>query len=151
MKSRPANALVANTGIWQEAAITALKMIGPTGTLYPQTPKQEKIISGGLCQLYHLIISPTVIIMKVQLFIPCFIDQLYPETAFNMVKVLEKACCDVHYNTAQTCCGQPAYNAGFRNDSADVACKFLTDFSDGYIVSPSASCGVLSELLSGNI
>lgn len=91
--------------------------------------------------MFHLIISPTVIIMKVQLFIPCFIDQLYPETAFNMVKVLEKACCDVHYNTAQTCCGQPAYNAGFRNDSADVACKFLTDFSsDGYIVSPSASC-----------
>ena len=79
--------------------------------------------------------------MKVQLFIPCFVDQLYPQTAFNMVKVLEKACCDVHYNTNQTCCGQPAFNAGFWKDAKDVATKFLKDF-DGtdYIVAPSASC-----------
>ena len=40
--------------------------------------------------------------MRVQLFIPCFVDQLYPETAFNMIKVLEKACCDVAYNPNQT-------------------------------------------------
>ena len=45
--------------------------------------------------------------MNVQIFVPCFIDQLYPEVAFNMVKVLKKAGCTVHYNTAQTCCGQP--------------------------------------------
>ncbi|MEO6637723.1 MAG: (Fe-S)-binding protein [Ginsengibacter sp.] len=79
--------------------------------------------------------------MKVQLFIPCFIDQLYPQTAFNMVKVLEKACCEVHYNKNQTCCGQPAFNAGFWNEAKDVAAKFLKDF-DGtdYIVAPSASC-----------
>lgn len=79
--------------------------------------------------------------MKVKLFIPCFIDQLYPETGFNMVKVLEKACCEVEYNTAQTCCGQPAFNAGFRDEASDVACKFMKDFSgQGYIVTPSASC-----------
>lgn len=79
--------------------------------------------------------------MKVQLFIPCFVDQLYPQTAFNMVKVLEKATCEVLYNTNQTCCGQPAYNAGFRNEAKDVCSKFLKDF-DGvdYIVGPSASC-----------
>lgn len=79
--------------------------------------------------------------MKVQLFVPCFIDQLYPQTAFNMVKVLEKACCDVHYNKNQTCCGQPAFNAGFWNEAKDVAAKFLKDF-DGtdYVVAPSASC-----------
>ncbi|HQY12407.1 MAG: (Fe-S)-binding protein [Ferruginibacter sp.] len=79
--------------------------------------------------------------MKVQLFIPCFVDQLYPQTAFNMVKVLEKATCEVLYNTNQTCCGQPAYNAGFRNEARDVCSKFLKDF-DGvdYIVGPSASC-----------
>lgn len=79
--------------------------------------------------------------MKVQLFIPCFVDQLYPQTAFNMVKVLEKACCDVHYNTNQTCCGQPAFNAGFWDESRDVCSKFLKDFEGAdYIVAPSASC-----------
>ena len=79
--------------------------------------------------------------MKVQLFIPCFVDQLYPQTAFNMVKVLEKACCDVEYNTNQTCCGQPAFNAGFWKDAKEVAAKFIKDFEGtDYIVAPSASC-----------
>ncbi|MEP7231443.1 MAG: (Fe-S)-binding protein [Ginsengibacter sp.] len=79
--------------------------------------------------------------MRVQLFVPCFVDQLYPETAFNMVKVLEKACCEVHYNTNQTCCGQPAFNAGFWKEAKDVALKFINDFEGtDYIVAPSASC-----------
>ncbi|WEK34662.1 MAG: (Fe-S)-binding protein [Candidatus Pseudobacter hemicellulosilyticus] len=79
--------------------------------------------------------------MHVQLFIPCFIDQLYPQTAFNMVKVLEKAGCTVSYNSNQTCCGQPAYNAGFRDDAKAVCGKFIKDFSGtDYIVGPSASC-----------
>jgi L-lactate dehydrogenase complex protein LldE len=79
--------------------------------------------------------------MTVQLFIPCFIDQLYPQTAFNMIKVLEKAGCRVEYNTEQTCCGQPAFNAGFRDDSKEVCTKFIKDFRGGdYIVAPSASC-----------
>jgi L-lactate dehydrogenase complex protein LldE len=80
--------------------------------------------------------------MNVQLFIPCFVDQLYAQTAFNMVKVLEKAGCTVHYNTNQTCCGQPAYNAGFWDDARDVCSKFIKDFSGNsdYIVAPSASC-----------
>jgi L-lactate dehydrogenase complex protein LldE len=79
--------------------------------------------------------------MKVQLFIPCFVDQLYPQTAFNMVKVLEKATCQVVYNTNQTCCGQPAFNAGFWNEARTVCSKFLKDFEGAdYIVAPSASC-----------
>jgi L-lactate dehydrogenase complex protein LldE len=79
--------------------------------------------------------------MNVQLFIPCFVDQLFPQTAFNMVKVLEKAGCTVSYNTEQTCCGQPAFNAGFREESKMVCSKFLKDFSGkDYIVGPSASC-----------
>ncbi len=79
--------------------------------------------------------------MRVQLFIPCFVDQLYPQTAFNMIKVLEKAGCEVLYNTNQTCCGQPAFNAGFWDESRAVAKKFIADF-DGvdYVVAPSASC-----------
>ena len=79
--------------------------------------------------------------MNVQLFIPCFVDQLYPQTAFHMVKVLEKAGCKVSYNTNQTCCGQPAFNAGFCDEARAVATKFLNDFeSVDYIVAPSASC-----------
>lgn len=78
---------------------------------------------------------------NVQLFIPCFVDQLYPETGMNMVKVLEKLGCKVTYNPKQTCCGQPAFNAGYQDDAKSVAKKFLHDFDgDGYIVGPSGSC-----------
>lgn len=79
--------------------------------------------------------------MDVQLFIPCFIDQLYPQTAVNTMKVLEQAGCRVHYNPDQTCCGQPAFNSGYWKDAAGMARKFLTDFNDSMpVVSPSASC-----------
>jgi L-lactate dehydrogenase complex protein LldE len=79
--------------------------------------------------------------MKVELFIPCFVDQLFPDTAFSTVKLLEKAGCTVDYNPEQTCCGQPAFNAGFWDEAKDVGSKFLNDFSeDSVIVSPSASC-----------
>ena len=79
--------------------------------------------------------------MNVQIFIPCFIDQLYPNIAFNMVKVLEKAGCTVYYNTNQTCCGQPAFNAGFWGEAKDVCKKFINDFNGAdYVVVPSASC-----------
>jgi L-lactate dehydrogenase complex protein LldE len=80
---------------------------------------------------------------KVDIFIPCFIDQMFPETGMNMVKVLERVGCEVRYNANQTCCGQPAYNAGFYNESLEVANKFLDDFisdDSDFIVSPSASC-----------
>jgi L-lactate dehydrogenase complex protein LldE len=79
--------------------------------------------------------------MKVQLFIPCFMDQLYPQTAMNTLSVLEKAGCEVLYNTQQTCCGQPAFNAGFVKESEAVCTKFIHDMQGAdYIVTPSASC-----------
>ena len=79
--------------------------------------------------------------MNVQLFIPCFVDQLYPQTAFSMIKVLEKTGCTVTYNTKQTCCGQPAFNAGFWDEAKAVCGKFVKDFKGSdYIVAPSASC-----------
>lgn len=78
---------------------------------------------------------------RVSLFIPCFVDQLYPQAGFNMVKVLEKSGCAVTYNTNQTCCGQPAFNAGFREEARSVCSKFINDFKGAeYIVAPSASC-----------
>ena len=79
--------------------------------------------------------------MLVDIFIPCFIDQIYPQTAFNMIKVLEKVGCTVNYNPEQTCCGQPAFNGGYWDQCKSVGEKFIRDFpNDRYIVSPSASC-----------
>lgn len=79
--------------------------------------------------------------MEVDLFIPCFIDQFYPETGFNMVKVLEKAGVKVHYNTNQTCCGQMAFNSGFWDEAKKLGEKFIEDFnSNRPVVGPSASC-----------
>lgn len=79
--------------------------------------------------------------MKVDIFIPCFMDQMYPETAMNMVKVLEKCGCDVNYNIEQTCCGQVAFNSGFWDEAKEVGGKFINEFSNAnYIIVPSASC-----------
>jgi L-lactate dehydrogenase complex protein LldE len=79
--------------------------------------------------------------MKVDVFIPCFIDQLRPQTAFNMIRVLEKAGCQVNYNVEQTCCGHAAFNAGFWNDSREVAEKFLREFDHTRnLVCPAGSC-----------
>lgn len=79
--------------------------------------------------------------MKVHLFIPCFVDQLYPQTAFHVVKLLERVGCQVFYNEEQTCCGQPAFNAGYWEDARSVCAKWLGDFNEATtIVTPSASC-----------
>lgn len=79
--------------------------------------------------------------VKVQLFIPCFVDQMYPQTGLNMVRVLERLGCEVTYNPKQTCCGQPAFNAGYWDDAKAVGKKFLKDFEEEcYIVAPSGSC-----------
>ena len=66
--------------------------------------------------------------MIVDAFIPCFIDQFYPETAANFIAVLERAGCKVNYNPEQTCCGQPAFNSGYWKEARTVAEKFLNDF-----------------------
>lgn len=79
--------------------------------------------------------------MQVDIFIPCFIDQLFPETGFNMIKLLEHAGCTVHYNPDQTCCGQPSYNGGHMKETQKLARKFLKDFEgERIIVSPGGSC-----------
>ena len=79
--------------------------------------------------------------MDVDIFIPCFIDQMYPQTGFNMVKILEKAGINVHYNPNQTCCGQFAFNSGYWEEARKLGKKFIKDFSNNRpIVGPSASC-----------
>lgn len=79
--------------------------------------------------------------MNIDVFIPCFIDQFYPETAFNFIKLLKKAGCGVNYNPEQTCCGQPSFNSGYWKETKTLAVKFLEDFKNAeIIVAPSASC-----------
>ena len=77
----------------------------------------------------------------VDIFIPCFVDQVYPETGMNMVKLLEKAGLKVNYNPNQTCCGQMAFNSGFWDEAKAMGTKFIKDFpNDRPVISPSASC-----------
>jgi len=79
--------------------------------------------------------------MVVDIFIPCFIDQIYPDTGMNMVRILEKLGVDVYYNGNQTCCGQMAFNSGFWDEAKKMGEKFLKDFSnDRPVIGPSASC-----------
>ncbi len=82
--------------------------------------------------------------MKVGLFIPCFIDQLYPQAGIATLELLEKSGYDVVYPRAQTCCGQPMANTGCERDVRKLAKKFIKLFSGfDYVVSPSASCVVM--------
>ncbi len=79
--------------------------------------------------------------MIVDIFIPCFIDQFYPETGFNMIKILKKLDIGVHYNDEQTCCGQMAFSSGFWDEAKEMGEKFIMDFPNNRpIVAPTASC-----------
>jgi len=79
--------------------------------------------------------------MLVDIFIPCFIDQIYPATGINMVRILEKLGVDVFYNPNQTCCGQMTFNSGAWDETKKLGEKFMKDFpNDRSIVGASASC-----------
>jgi len=79
--------------------------------------------------------------MTVDLFIPCLVDQFYPQTGINMVKVLKAAGVQVQYNPVQTCCGQAPYLNGYWEEAKITGEKFIGAFNDeNYVVGPSASC-----------
>lgn len=79
--------------------------------------------------------------MTIDLFISCVMDQFYPETAKNVVKLLNAAEVDVEYNPEQTCCGRFAFTSGFVEEAKELGEKFLRDFpNDRPIVGVSASC-----------
>ena len=81
--------------------------------------------------------------MKVGLFIPCYINAVYPQVGIASYKLLKSLGVDVDYPLNQTCCGQPMANAGFENKAVDLARHFDEQFKNyDYIVGPSASCVV---------
>jgi L-lactate dehydrogenase complex protein LldE len=92
---------------------------------------------------------------KVSLFIPCFVDQLNPEAGLDMVRVLRRIGCEVEFPAEQTCCGQPAFNAGYWQDARPLAERFVKIFRQAEaVVCPSGSCTTMvrnfyPELLAG--
>jgi L-lactate dehydrogenase complex protein LldE len=78
---------------------------------------------------------------KVGLFIPCYINEIYPNVAMATLKLLEKFGFEVEYPFNQTCCGQATANTGMVEDTKKLALRFVDIFkSYDYIVAPSASC-----------
>ncbi len=80
--------------------------------------------------------------LKVQLFITCLAEQFFPNVLKGMVELLQRQGVQVAFPEEQTCCGQPFFNSGFRNQARDLARKWLHAFdgSGDYVVSPSGSC-----------
>lgn len=86
---------------------------------------------------------------RIALFVTCLVDLHRPAIGFASIALLEAAGCLVEVPRAQTCCGQPAYNAGDRKTARDLAAGIITAFAGyDYIVAPSGSCaGMLSKHL----
>src|SRR3954471_5954974 len=81
--------------------------------------------------------------MRVSLFVTCLVDQLWPSIGVSAVEVLRRAGCEVIFDERQTCCGQPAFNTGYRREARALAERFIEIFEQSKadaIVSPSGSC-----------
>ena len=90
--------------------------------------------------------------MRVTLFIPCFIDSLYPQVGVAIVKILERLGHEVDYPEAQICCGQPPFNSGYWDEARVVAERQLAVFRDAeVVVSASGSCGAMFKVFYGEL
>jgi len=79
--------------------------------------------------------------MKIALFLPCYVDQFYPQVGIATVGLLEKLGCTVEFPATQTCCGQPMANAGFEHLAHGCDENFVRAFRGyEYVVAPSGSC-----------
>lgn len=80
----------------------------------------------------------------VSLFVTCIVDMIYPQTGMSVVKILEHLDIVVDFPMAQTCCGQPAFNSGYRDEARTVVKQFLRAFQNAkVIVTPSGSCSAM--------
>lgn len=78
---------------------------------------------------------------RVSIFVTCIVDQIFPSIGIAMTEVLERLGYEVEFLEQQTCCGQPAFNTGYRDEARIVARHFLDVFRDAeMIVVPSGSC-----------
>ncbi|HUE37627.1 MAG TPA: (Fe-S)-binding protein [Candidatus Acidoferrum sp.] len=85
--------------------------------------------------------------MKISLFIPCFVDQFYPQVGMSIAQVLERLGHTVDYPEAQTCCGQPAFNSGYWDEARTMAERQIAVFRDAEnVVIASGSCGAMVKV-----
>lgn len=83
----------------------------------------------------------------VAVFVPCYIDQLYPQVAQALVRLLERLGVALEYPEAQTCCGQPAFNSGYWDEARRVVRHFVQVFGPyRWIVVPSGSCAAMARV-----
>src|SRR5216117_496144 len=93
--------------------------------------------------------------MKVTLFIPCFVDLMFPRVGISMVQILERLGHTIECPEQLACCGQPAFNSGYWQEARAVAVNVLQGLKDAeVIVIASGSCGAMlkvfySELFAG--
>jgi L-lactate dehydrogenase complex protein LldE len=79
--------------------------------------------------------------MRIALFVPCFVNDFYPDAALAALEILERQGIDVEYPRKQSCCGQPFINNKMMSEAAGFAARFVDMFADyDYVVSPSSSC-----------
>ena len=90
--------------------------------------------------------------MKIGLFVPCYVDALYPEVGVSTYRLLKSLGLQVEYPERQTCCGQPMGNAGFEKKAEPLAMKFDELFAGyDYVVAPSASCAAYVRCFHPNL
>lgn len=85
------------------------------------------------------------LMMKIQLFVTCLVDSFFPEVGESVVELLERSGFQVEFDTRQTCCGQPPFNAGFWDDARPIAARLLDIYADSDLplVLPSGSCAAM--------
>ncbi|MCX7834717.1 MAG: (Fe-S)-binding protein [bacterium] len=84
--------------------------------------------------------------MKVRLFVPCFMDQFFPDSVWKAVQLLKQANCDVVFEEKALCCGQPAFNSGYRKDAYEVAkplIDLLTMTNEPIVVLSGSCCSMI--------
>ena len=90
--------------------------------------------------------------MRVSLFIPCVVDQFFPQVGISSVKLLKHCGASVEYPHEQTCCAPPAFNSGYRSEAKTLAQRFLRIFSRAeYVVAPSGSCVTMVREFYGHL
>ena len=92
--------------------------------------------------------------MRVSLFTTCLVGQLFPQVGRAMVETLRRLGVKVTFNPAQTCCGQPAFNSGYRAESRTMAEHFIKVFEDeraDFIIAPSGSCTAMMRNYYGEL
>lgn len=92
--------------------------------------------------------------MRVSLFITCLVDQMFPSAGRAMVTTFKRLGVEVAFNDQQTCCGQPAFNTGYRADARRMAEHFINVFERepaDFIVAPSGSCTAMVRNFYGEL